>query len=77
MRIGDHRTRRIFDRYDVTSDADLNAAAEQTARYVDERRNDATRVNALDVHLWARSESEGGQNTDSIVAQLLVAPEQA
>ena len=46
MRISGHRTRSIFDRYDVTSEADLDAAAERTALYVSQRGNDATRVAA-------------------------------
>jgi hypothetical protein len=37
MRISGHRTRSVFDRYDITSDADLEAAAERTSRYVAEQ----------------------------------------
>src|SRR5262249_14843304 len=47
MRISGHRTRSVFDRYDITSEADLEAAAEQTSRYVTEKRTELPRVVAL------------------------------
>ncbi len=65
MRISGHRTRSIFDRYDVTSEADLDAAADRTARYVDKRRSEATRVATLDTYRRTRSDGEHGQNADS------------
>jgi hypothetical protein len=34
----------LFDRYDITSDADLEAAAERTSAYVAEKRAEGARV---------------------------------
>jgi hypothetical protein len=35
MRISGHRTRSVFDRYNVTSEDDLRTAAQRVDRYVD------------------------------------------
>ncbi|HXJ32680.1 MAG TPA: hypothetical protein VMS22_01450, partial [Candidatus Eisenbacteria bacterium] len=50
MRVSGHRTRSVFDRYDITSEADLEAAAEATSRYVAERRDAGPRVAPLAVN---------------------------
>jgi hypothetical protein len=50
MRASGHRTRSVFDRYDITSEADLEAAAEATSRYVAERRDAGPRVVPLGVN---------------------------
>ena len=34
MRISGHRTRNVFDRYDITSDEDIRQAMERTTEYV-------------------------------------------
>ena len=44
MRVSGHRTRSVFDRYDITSESDLEVAAERTSRYVEERRTSAARI---------------------------------
>jgi integrase len=61
MRISGHRTRSVFDRYDITSEADLEDAADQTSRYVADKRCESPRV----VALAGGHGDEHGQYTDS------------
>ena len=61
MRISEHRTRSVFDRDDITSEADLERAAEQTSRYVTVRHAAEPRIVAL-----ASSRDPGSDtNTDN------------
>jgi len=41
MKISGHRTQSIFSRYNITSNDDLDAAAEQISAYNQEHRNTA------------------------------------
>ena len=47
MAISGHRTRSVFDRYNITSEADVAAAIERTSTYVAEQRARESGVSAL------------------------------
>ena len=38
MTISEHRTRSVFDRYNVTSEEDLKVAAERLERYIQQKK---------------------------------------
>jgi integrase len=44
MRVTGHKTRAMFDRYDITSERDVEEAAEKVQAYVDARREAAAKV---------------------------------
>jgi len=61
MAVSGHRTRAVFERYNIVSEDDLAAAAERTLDYVRGRRTSGPRVVRLSV-----SEAEHGQNADNL-----------
>jgi integrase len=62
MAVSGHRTRAVFDRYNIVSEDDLVAAAERTLAYVEEKQEAPATFARLATR---RAESEHGQNTDS------------
>jgi hypothetical protein len=47
MALSGHKTRAVFERYNITSEEDLAAAAERIDQYVGERRKEPSKIAAL------------------------------
>jgi acyl-CoA thioesterase FadM len=69
MAVSGHRTRSVFDRYNIVSEEDLAAAAAQTLAYVEARRGTSATVSSLEAVRLARAADEHGQNTDTLEGQ--------
>jgi integrase len=49
MRLTGHKTRSVFDRYNITSESDLAAASARLDEYVNAIQNEATKVSVLPI----------------------------
>ena len=47
MKISGHKTRTVFDRYDITSESDLAAAAVKLDAYLDQRAQEPAKVTPI------------------------------
>ena len=48
MRISGHKTRSMFDRYDITDERDIQLAGQKLARYLEEKVKSANRLEETD-----------------------------